>query len=73
MSLNPALKKKSKRNIMFSDFGRGGVCRQSFDKLRINTHVRPVRELPGWSMPVVRTLRVRVDWVRFPAARQSIL
>ena len=25
--------------------------------------------LPGWSMSVVRTLRVRVDWVQFPAAR----
>ncbi len=24
----------------------------------------------GRSIPVVHTLRVRVDWVRFPAARQ---
>ena len=25
----------------------------------------------GCSIPVVRTIRVRVDWVRFPAARKN--
>ncbi len=34
------------------------------------TYVRPVRDMPGCRIPVVRTLRVRVDWVQFPASRQ---
>ncbi len=28
---------------------------------------------PGCSIPVVRTLREGVDWVRFPAARKTVI
>ncbi len=30
-------------------------------------------DVPGCSIPVVRTIRVRKDRVRFPAARQSFV
>ena len=31
-----------------------------------------VLDLSGCRIPVVRTLRVRVDWVQFPAARLNV-
>src|SRR5258708_36231358 len=44
----------------------GGEIVELISKKRLNR-----RTLTGCSIPVVRALRVRKDWVRFPAARRQ--
>gem|GEM_PF-3799083 len=46
-------------------------CRQELSARTLGMYESQLSEflITGCSIPVVRTLRVRVDWVRFPAAR----